>query len=109
MKLIRSKSAITLVYIVVCLFGSQALADKKGGKEKHQSLPPGLQKKVDRGQPLPPGWQKKLSRGDILDESLYVRGAIVIPLNREGILSLNIEGTILRLHDKTRKILEILP
>ena len=27
-------------------------------------LPPGLQKKVDRGEPLPPGWQKKLEPGD---------------------------------------------
>lgn len=75
---------------------------------KDKQLPPGLQKKQQRGQALPPGWQKKLSKGDILDESVFAHGQVVVPLAPDGSISINIEGTILRLHEKTRKILNIL-
>jgi hypothetical protein len=74
---------------------------------KDSSLPPGLQKKYQKGKPLPPGWQKKLSKGDILDNSIYVRGKVVVPLGSDGVISINIEGTILKLHEKTRKIIDI--
>ncbi len=40
--------------------------------KKKKRLPPGLQKKVERGGELPPGWQKKLARGEVLDADLYV-------------------------------------
>ncbi|MDI3326431.1 hypothetical protein QKW35_18790 [Pontibacterium granulatum] len=40
----------------------------KGGKVK--DLPPGLQKKLDRGGELPPGWQRKLERGDVVDREV---------------------------------------
>lgn len=40
----------------------------KGGKVK--DLPPGLQKKLDRGGDLPPGWQRKLERGDVVDREV---------------------------------------
>lgn len=80
--------------------------DKGHGKDK--SLPPGLQKKSQRGQPLPPGWQKKLHKGDILDNSIYVRGEVVVPLGRDGIISINVEGTIIKLHEHNRKILDII-
>ncbi len=33
---------------------------------KDGELPPGLQKKLERGEPLPPGWQRKLEEGDQL-------------------------------------------
>ena len=77
-------------------------------KDKHKSLPPGLAKKVDQGKPLPPGWQKKLSKGDVLQYELYTRGQVVVPLGRDGILSIRIDGTIIRLFEKTREIIEIL-
>lgn len=40
----------------------------KGGKVK--DLPPGLQKKLERGGELPPGWQRKLERGDVVDHEV---------------------------------------
>jgi hypothetical protein len=36
----------------------------------HKKLPPGLQKKLERGGELPPGWQKKLARGEVLGPDL---------------------------------------
>lgn len=39
-------------------------------KGKKKDLPPGLQKKLERGGELPPGWQKKLARGEVLDPEL---------------------------------------
>jgi len=75
--------------------------------DKDKSLPPGLQKKQQKGKPLPPGWQKKLSKGDTLDNSIYVRGKVVVPVGPDGIISINVEGTLLKLHEKTRKIIEI--
>jgi len=36
-----------------------------------KQLPPGLQKKLDRGGSLPPGWQKKLQRGEVVDREVY--------------------------------------
>ena len=43
-----------------------------------RSLPPGLQKKLERGGSLPPGWQKKLQRGEVIDRETY-RDAERIP------------------------------
>lgn len=77
-------------------------------KDKNQSLPPGLQKKQQSGKALPPGWQKKLSKGDVLDDSIYAHGRIVVPLGKDGSISIEVDGTILRLHEKTRQILDIL-
>jgi len=77
-------------------------------KDKHKSLPPGLAKKVEQGKPLPPGWQKKLSKGDVLRKDLYLRGEVVVPLGRDGTLSVRIDGTVIKLIEKTREIIEIL-
>lgn len=41
---------------------------------KMKSLPPGLQKKLERGGELPPGWYDKVHRGEVLDADLYRRG-----------------------------------
>lgn len=75
--------------------------------KKDKSLPPGLQKKVDQGQPLPPGWQKKLHRGDVLEHDIYDRGRIVVPLDRDGIISIQVEGALIKLDNNSRKILDI--
>lgn len=80
--------------------------DNEQGK-KDKDLPPGLQKKVDRGEPLPPGWQKKLHRGDILDYDIYDRGRIVVPLDKDGRISIQVEDSIIKLDEKSRQILDI--
>ncbi|QSX28690.1 hypothetical protein JYB88_10365 [Shewanella cyperi] len=71
-------------------------------------LPPGLQKKVARGEPLPPGWQKKYHRGDILEQEIYQRGEVVVPIGRDGEVTIRVDDTLFRVHEKTRQILDIL-
>ncbi len=97
-----------IMLFALSLIAGPAYAKNKKAAQKHKRLPPGLHKKAEKGKPLPPGWQKKLSRGDILDKSIYSRGKIVVPLGRDGIISIEVEGTILKLHEKTRKIIDIL-
>lgn len=92
--------------IIAALSINQSFADNKKGKNK--SLPPGLEKRAEQGKPLPPGWQKKLNKGDILDLDIYTRGKIVVPLDPLGILSIEVDGTILKVHEKTREIIDIL-
>ncbi len=99
---------LLIILFAVSLIAGPAYAKNKKAQKKHKRLPPGLHKKAEKGKPLPPGWQKKLSRGDILDKSIYSRGRIVVPLGRDGTISIEVEGTILKLHEKTRKIIDIL-
>lgn len=75
---------------------------------KSKGLPPGLEKNQKRGKPLPPGWQKKLRRGDVLDIDIYRHGKIVVPVDKHGLITLSIEGHLLRLDKVTRKIVDIL-
>lgn len=42
-------------------------------KNKQKSIPPGLQKKLERSGQLPPGWQNKVAIGEVLDSDLYSR------------------------------------
>ena len=48
--------------LVLSLMAPISVFAKDDQEHKHhkndKDLPPGLQKKVNRGQPLPPGWQK---------------------------------------------------
>lgn len=71
-------------------------------------LPPGLQKKAERGQPLPPGWQKKLQVGAILDDDIYHYGVVIRPRDRDGYITIRVDNEIIRLVDATREIVEIL-
>jgi len=97
-------SKILILFFMASLITGPAFAKQNTEKP----LPPGLHKKAERGQPLPPGWQKKLSKGDILDDSIYARGRVVVPVGNDGSVTIEVEGTILKLHEKTRKIIEIL-
>lgn len=101
--------SILIVTASLAMTGS-ALAknDKDNGNGKSESLPPGLLKKVDQGKPLPPGWQKKLSRGDILDRDIYSRGKVVVPIGKDGTVSIDVDGTVIRLMENTREIVDIL-
>ncbi|MFQ6371786.1 hypothetical protein [Shewanella sp. YIC-542] len=74
----------------------------------HKSLPPGLQKKAAKGQPLPPGWQKRYNKGDILETDIYHRGEVTAPANHDGIITLNVDGQLFKLEEKTRRIIDIL-
>lgn len=81
-------------------------ADAK--KDKHKSLPPGLQKKVERGGELPPGWQKKIAKGEVLDLEVYKHATIIVPPDINGITTVKIKDKTLRLIHKTREIIDIL-
>ncbi|UTA48202.1 hypothetical protein L1F30_01360 [Simiduia sp. 21SJ11W-1] len=92
----------------ICLAMASPLAYAKKDKDHNEALPPGLQKKVQQGKPLPPGWEKKLSRGDRLDDDIYARGRVVVPIGRDGSVTIEVDGRLIRLHEKTREILDIL-
>lgn len=92
-----------LIVAISLAYGSPSLL----ADGKHHSLPPGLEKNLQRGKPLPPGWQKKLSPGDILAKDIYARGKVVIPLGTDGSITLDVEGTLIKLRQTTREILEL--
>ncbi|WP_323846499.1 hypothetical protein [Microbulbifer magnicolonia] len=87
--------------VLLALPAAGALA--KPGKE----LPPGLEKKVERGGELPPGWQKKLKVGAILDAEIHRHGIVVKPVDKHGIVTISIEGELVRLMHHTHEIVEI--
>lgn len=71
-------------------------------------LPPGLEKKVERGQPLPPGWQKKLNYrvGDYFDRELLRYGQVRdLGDHRQRI---ELEDRIYTVIKDTREIIDIL-
>ena len=80
----------------------------KNDKEKSKPLPPGLAKNQMRGKPLPPGWQMKLAKGQVLDQRVVDAGSVVVPLTKEGWLTIRVEGKLIKLMEKTREIVEIL-
>ena len=103
-KNMKSHPYLTILISIAFLAAAPALAKNN---KNDGALPPGLQKNHNQGKPLPPGWQKKLRRGDILDNSIYARGRVVVPLGKDGSISINVEGTVLRLDNKSRRILDI--
>jgi hypothetical protein len=90
------------------LTGISVYAKPDKGHDKHKSLPPGLAKKAAQGKPLPPGWQKKLHKGDVLDKEIYERGRVVVPLGKDGTVTVEVEGTLLKLYEHSRKIVDII-
>jgi hypothetical protein len=98
-----AKHIITLLALMGLIVGP-AYAKK----DKTSQLPPGLQKKVERGQSLPPGWQKKLAKGEILDKYIYQQGQVVIPVDNNGLITIRLEGKLVRLYEATREVVEVL-
>ncbi|MFV8818839.1 hypothetical protein [Haliea sp. E17] len=88
--------------LLTTVFSSVTIADPPGG------LPPGLKKKVERGGDLPPGWEKKLRVGDVLDYDIYRHGRVIVPVDNDGVVTLEIEGQRLKLGVDTRRIIDIL-
>ena len=99
---------LLLASMVLALIGGNTYAKKDKDHGHPHSLPPGLQKNQERGKPLPPGWQKNLSKGDILDRDIYAKGRVVVPLGKDGSVSIEVDGTIIKMHEKTREIIDIL-
>ena len=96
---------IVLFSVLFSIFTSPAFAKNK--KEKDKPLPQGLQKKLERGGELPPGWQKKLVKGAILEQPVYSQSQVVIPVDSEGLLTIRVEGKLIKLIEATREIIEI--
>ena len=72
------------------------------------NLPPGLQKKVDKGMPLPPGWQKKLHVGERLDDEVFDAASIVIIDEELARVTIKLDGKIIELAEHTHEIIKIL-
>ena len=79
-----------------------------------KSLPPGLQKKVERGGELPPGWQKKVARGEVMDAEVYAHSRPLppellkrLPPQPRGTIVVTIEGKVVRLLEATLTILDV--
>lgn len=94
--------------------GKPAASSEKHGKQA-KPLPPGLQKKVERGGELPPGWKKKLAKGEVLPEEVYKAGKPVspelkkkLPAEKKGEITVEVDGEIVRVLEKSRKIVEVL-
>lgn len=96
--------SVLVALVATALIATPAMARK----EKTEGLPPGLQKKVERGKTLPPGWPKKLAVGTTLAPQVYEAGQVVVPADDEGLLTLRVEGRLIRLFEATREIVEIL-
>lgn len=96
--------SLLVIIISVGLITSPVYAQKN----KAEILPQGLQKKLASGKPLPPGWQKKLIVGHHLETELFKQGDIVVPLDSKGLLTIRLEGKLVRLVNATREIVEIL-
>lgn len=85
---------------------NQYHSDSSKGKNKKKSLPPGLQKKLDRGGQLPPGWQAKVSRGQVLDSQILSQ-AEYLPSDLGRHIELEHDGTVVRrVGDKVVRVLE---
>ena len=84
-------------------------------QNKHKKIPKGLQKKMAKGGSLPPGWQKKLNRGEPITRDTYryarpLPEAILVQLPKPpvGTIIVEIEGEIVRLAEATLTIIDIL-
>lgn len=99
----KKATAIGLFVAMSFGVGNVAYAQKPHG----DGLPPGLQKKAARGQNLPPGWQKKLAVGQVMQKDIYDQGTVV-NANDNGLVTIRIDGRLVRLIKDTREIVQIL-
>lgn len=83
--------------------------------KKKKSLPPGLQKKLERGGELPPGWQEKVARGEVLDADLYGYSRSLpeellrrLPRYVDGTELRFLDDRVIRVMDDSRAILDVL-
>lgn len=81
--------------------------DAYQGQKKQKALPPGLQKKVQRGGELPPGWEKKVQAGEVLDPEVYARRKVLKPVGKDGNELIQVEDRVYKVYQKTRQVREI--
>jgi len=103
--------------ILLAILGASLAMPAFAEKPDHargKSLPPGLQKKMERGGELPPGWEKKLRKGSVLDPRVYAMAEPIddslrvrLPVGPNGTLDLQVEGKIVRIYKATRIIQEV--
>ena len=106
---------IKKILFVLCLILLVApVHAKKNKHHKDNSLPPGLQKKVERGKQLPPGWQKKVARGKFIEPSIYIhleappRNILrLLPPPTPGVSFKTIENKVIKLREKDRYVLDV--
>lgn len=96
-----------IIWILVLVF-EIAATPVLAKNHKENDLPPGLRKKSENGQALPPGWQKKLAKGKYLDHDVYKRCVKVYSSDDHGIITVHVDGRVIRLIEATREIVEIL-
>ncbi len=100
-----TKAMIAMLGLLFILNPAVAKDDKdKGSRE----LPPGLQKKVQRGGALPPGWEKKVQVGQPIEAEVYQHREVVVPVDDKGLVTVTIGGKLIRLYEATREVVEIL-
>lgn len=96
------------IAIAIGLAAAMALPATGALAKPNKELPPGLQKKVERGGELPPGWQKKLQVGTVLEPDIYSHAVVVKPLDKYGYVTVSIEGEVVRLIQATHEIVDII-
>lgn len=111
MRLIYIRLFVPLLAALLCV---PALAKDNRGQQGEEPLPPGLQKKVERGGRLPPGWQMKLQRGRVLEPDLYRLGEPVsaelrvkLPVGPAGSVEIRLESKIVRINRASHEILDV--
>lgn len=100
-----------IMAFILMFFVNPAVHAAKPDHASGKQLPPGLQKKMNRGGVLPPGWEKKLRKGTVLDQRVYEASTPVsdklrvkLPVGPSGTIDLRIEGKIVRIYKATRII-----
>jgi len=99
-------NGLVTLLVTLALAMNPATAAHKD-KHKQKSLPPGLQKKLDRGGSLPPGWEKKLVRGEVLEEPIYQQSEVVIPVDSSGNITVRLDDRLVKVIEATREIIDI--
>ena len=91
----------------------QYVGSHSGSGKKAKTLPPGLAKKAAAGS-LPPGWQKKLAAGELMPPEVFQQCqplprelAAKLPTLPKGVVTVVIEGKVVRLVEATREILDV--
>lgn len=79
-----------------------------GHNKQYNSLPPGLQKKVDSGKSLPPGWQKKVANGQVFSPELRNYSKRSPYPSPKGTSTYILEDKVIRVLDSTNVILDVL-
>lgn len=92
--------------IVLAMLSALWVSPVAANPGKDHGLPPGLQKKVERGESLPPGWQRKLDRGDRLPEHYERYGDVHHESDRYD--RVRIEDDVFRVIRNTGEIIDIL-